>query len=582
MFLLQILFAIFLLPLSMNFQTKVCDCTNGKTTGIIQFADGNCEPKMTKQEIFEVKYDVYTDIRGRIKFPAYICGRWKQIKHISQNFFGQVIVVPDKIALETTAEECRIMREGRRCDEHPMAVSGSNWRYTEEPEEISYWLRTITVSTISCTLEEITLFQENEGSSITTPLGTVNASAGAAIHNHLTLVWETRYTTKTDPKPRHLESGIGDLIHTPNSSTYRLQDSDRQLDFHLKYNPRCLPPQTQCIKKNETFDVIGDNHLYVITKCLTNQTRNQTKNSRIIPTRPASAPKNVILNFLDIPAHLQYIRDQLTDHENDLSEAIHGIQCDLRRISHAQAISTAQYNGWLAASQLNLPECTKLSAAGQTVVAIKCKPVEVDFKTEITNCGPQPKYKNSTINLDGWELVNYHPCYWTTGFVNFNNKPYAYRNNTWQPIEATVILPQRKLTNSFRYEDVTIFDYEHQSNPAYIDTMVNHMNIMADIAAAMNEHSAGNFSENYSPSTLNVLVSAVEKEKFTTWFEKFKICLFISFLILFFIIILRIAYALGCFEIIWYLCCKPPPKTNPPTQPTPGRNTSLPTRSTTV
>ena len=280
-------------------------------------------------------------------------------------------------------------------------------------------------------------------------------------------------------------------------------------------------------------------------------------NPRPNPQGPPTIGKN-----LDITAHLQYIRDQLTDHENDLLLAMKGLECDNRRLHHAQAISTAQYNGWLAASHLKLPECTKLSAAGQTVLVVKCNVVEAEFTTEVTACGPQPKFKNFTINLDGWELVKFSPCYWTTGFVNFNNKPYAFRNNSWQPIEATIIVPQRKLSNSFRYEDVTFFDYEHQSNPAYTDTMANHMNIIADIASAMNEHSASNYSENHAPSTLNVLVSAAEKEGFAAWFESFKIYVFISILIIIFLILLRICYACVCFKIIWNLCCRPPPKPN--------------------
>ena len=181
-----LLFFLPFLLLSNQIQVKVCDCNNPKQLGILQFADGECEPEENKQEKTDVEYEVFTDVRATIKFPAYICGRWKQIKHISTNFFGQIVVVPDKIPLETTAEECRIMQEGRKCNEFPMTVSGKNWRYTEEPEEIGYWLRTITVFSISCTLEEVMLFQEKEESPVSTPLGVANASAGVLLHNHLT------------------------------------------------------------------------------------------------------------------------------------------------------------------------------------------------------------------------------------------------------------------------------------------------------------------------------------------------------------------------------------------------------------
>ena len=77
------------------------------------------------------------------------------------------------------------------------------------------------------------------------------------------------------------------------------------------------------------------------------------------------------------------------------------VQCEQRRIKHAQVFSTAQYNGWLAASQLGLRKCVKLAATGNTVSAIECAPINVTFTTEITLCGAQPIYKK-----------NYRYSYW--------------------------------------------------------------------------------------------------------------------------------------------------------------------------
>ena len=39
---------------------------------------------------------------------------------------------------------------------------------------------------------------------------------------------------------------------------------------------------------------------------------------------------------------------------------------------------------------------------------------------------------NSTLKIDGCELVRYSPCYSTLGFVNVNEKPYVHRNETWE------------------------------------------------------------------------------------------------------------------------------------------------------
>ncbi|KZS01631.1 Uncharacterized protein APZ42_001655, partial [Daphnia magna] len=161
-------------------------------------------------------------------------------------------------------------------------------------------------------------------------------------------------------------------------------------------------------------------------------------------------------------ANKQYIQDRVTDRENELVRMIQRLECDARKAKHERAIVAAQYNGWLAASHLKLPQCTKLQAFGQTAVVIKCNSVNVRFETIITSCGPQPKFNNYTINLDGWELVKYSPCYWTNGFVNFNDKPYAFCNNTWQGVDANMVLPEQTLAHSFRYDDVKFFDYEHR------------------------------------------------------------------------------------------------------------------------
>ena len=92
---------------------------------------------------------------------------------------------------------------------------------------------------------------------------------------------------------------------------------------------------------------------------------------------------------------------------------------------------------------LDLPLCAKLRAFGKPAVLITCKAQNVAFEIKMTSCGPQPRFGNFTINLDGWELVSFAPCYWTKGIVNFNNKPYGYRNNTWVPIKAKIVFDSK-------------------------------------------------------------------------------------------------------------------------------------------
>ncbi|KAK4027404.1 hypothetical protein OUZ56_016450 [Daphnia magna] len=222
------------------------------------------------------------------------------------------------------------------------------------------------------------------------------------------------------------------------------------------------------------------------------------------------------------------------------------MQCDQRRAKHAQAVSTAQYNGWLAAAQLGLRQCIKLIATGNIVSALQCTPTTVNFTTDTTTCGPQPRFNNITIGRSAWELTAFTPCYWAGGIVNFNEKTHAYRNNTWKPVKASVIIPQRDLADAFRYKYVNFFEHQHQTNPAYTEVLISPMDIMADITASMNEHSLT--VPNQITGTSAIVVSAAEKAglgTFTNWFENFKVYSFIILLIAIFLLIARACYALG-------------------------------------
>ncbi|KAK4030834.1 hypothetical protein OUZ56_024220 [Daphnia magna] len=154
------------------FQITTCDCNKPSGVGLLQFSDGSCKPA-TRNSNTKVDYRVMTDKKAAFNFPGYIC--------------GQVITVPELIAMETTAVECDIMRQSRRCNESPMMKSENKWIFNQEPEDFGYWLRTTTVVTFNCMLEEVVLSRIDEGDMINTPLGKTNVSHGSLSHNHLTL-----------------------------------------------------------------------------------------------------------------------------------------------------------------------------------------------------------------------------------------------------------------------------------------------------------------------------------------------------------------------------------------------------------
>jgi hypothetical protein len=98
--------------------------------------------------------------------------------------------------------------------------------------------------------------------------------------------------------------------------------------------------------------------------------------------------------------------------------------------------------------------------------------------------------KNFTVSRTGWKLTTFTPCYWTTGTVNFNDCLHSNRNHTWELVETSIVVPQRDLADIFRYTDVNFFEYQQKANPAYADTQSSPMDIIADLTASINEHSA--------------------------------------------------------------------------------------------
>jgi hypothetical protein len=124
-----------------------------------------------------------------------------------------------------------------------------------------------------------------------------------------------------------------------------------------------------------------------------------------------------------------------------------------------------------------------------TVLMKECSAEKITFTTETITCGPQPRYENSTISQNGWELTTSQPCYWSDHYVNFNGKHYVYRKDTWKLAEATVIPMEKDFPVSFRYIDDNSYKYQPSTNPGYKAFITSPMNIMADMTAAMAEQS---------------------------------------------------------------------------------------------
>ncbi len=171
----------------------------------------------------------------------------------------------------------------------------------------------------------------------------------------------------------------------------------------MQWLPRCQ--NVKCDKNQSEWTVVNNHHLFVKRKVIQLEAKQQFKPPHI--PRSVNYWENIELMNTHQNYAIQYLADQAVRHENDIIRIIQSVQCEQRRIKHAQAVSTAQYNGWLAASQLGQRKCVKLAATDNTVSAIECAPINVTFTTEITSCGAQPCYKNFTVSRTGWELSAY-------------------------------------------------------------------------------------------------------------------------------------------------------------------------------
>ena len=152
-----------------------------------------------------------------------------------------------------------------------------------------------------------------------------------------------------------------------------------------------------------------------------------------------------------------------------MANTIRTLNCEIQKLRYAQATSTAQYNGWLAAKHLDLPVCTKLMAKGSTVLVMKCNAINVTFTTEITKCGPQLRYENLTLNTDGWELIPFVRCHSQNAFVNVNGIPHVHKNNVWEPMKNRSNQTSRQITSDFKYIDVGFSTIEQQANGRHLN-----------------------------------------------------------------------------------------------------------------
>ena len=110
-------------------------------------------------------------------------------------------------------------------------------------------------------VEEITLLH-GKIDLIETPLAQANVSIGVHTHNHMTIIWNAVDADRTAHAPRLLTQGWGTVTQTSVAETFKLEDDDNQLSYHITHTDRCLV--LPCDFTNNTFTVAGDKHLSIM------------------------------------------------------------------------------------------------------------------------------------------------------------------------------------------------------------------------------------------------------------------------------------------------------------------------------
>ena len=492
----------------------VCNCSNPEMKGFLDFDDEDCllgseDPSHPTP----VNFTLYSHLPEMKRFPGHVCSMWQSYKAVYTDFMGWHYPSQTKRPVTPTITECENMREMRKCGNNIMHQAGKNkFIFDMYPTAQPVWLKHVKEVMLNCKIEEVALESECDNCTINSPLGTLDFPYNGSITmNSQTLIWEDAYKEK---KPCELKivgktMNQGYLYGTNDKHIKRLQDKVSQTDYLVNTSKPvefCNKPGLLSIDGMEK--IIVQLHMLPTPKNMSENDSTTTtttispaknfqkeingffnKNATENKTKEEKAP-TMLASEVAVAGHTQYTRDLAVDMANKLVIEARRLKCKNRKTTHNNIVMSAKYNGWYAATLLNLPTCSKLLIWGEQVQLQQCVPRNVTFSAGETVCGFQPAYLNFTLATNGWELVPFANCYWPTQFVNFNGKTHAFQNGDWVRVLPIVPVQGRQLVGKNKYEADNSLQNILQMNTAMGNSPISDASVMADILATIREHHA--------------------------------------------------------------------------------------------
>ena len=526
-------------------ETTICDCTTNELKGILKTDKFNCdEINDGKTDMENVNYTVYTTKEQQQTFFAYTCSTWTTTRSVWTSFFGGTDTIIYKKMNNVTREDCWKLINYKSCDYKPMIQKGNKWTSETQPQGGGSWLQSIDYHTLSCVVQEVEFQRDCQKCNLQTPFGEIPyelQTTGVGFFDQITYVWKPEQNVKEICSITFVQKGYGILYF---SKDMRITDKDNQLDYMVDNQTIIL-----CDKK-EYLKILGIENIYITW---IHDYRSDVKIDE------GKKGDNYSLN---VQAHTQFNNNVNLLNDNVLVNELRIMQCKIKQLLKNEIILTSQINPVLAAERMGFKDCHQIIGRGTLVRLVQCEMRKLNFTAEKTHCGWQPIADGKTISTDGWNLAEFHPCYWTEEMVNFNGKAYRFDGKDWIKITPNIDISVGRLVQTFNFTIDNSAKWLYQTHPSRSKDYLNQMAVLADVMAEMNGNTEAQETLNIDRGRSKI---SEYYDKATNWTSKLVSLALIS-LALGSVTVLLVRYRRQVWKLIQN-CCDLPLRPNRPSNP---------------